>query len=143
LTFLSILPLLQLLSTLGLTIAGQYGVVPTNTASLAAQLESLLGPLFTAISSKSTTTQDIQAALGAGIGILTVLKAQPGLDPGLIAKIEEQLAGMQAALIAEVAATKGFDANQFAPVTPIVLPAPAAVSAPAAAPAATSTWAVK
>lgn len=122
-SFLSFLPLLQILSTLGLTIAGQYGAVPTGTAALAAQLEAAIGPLFGAIASKSTKTQDVQAALGTAIGILTVLKAQKGLDPVLLAKIDEQLAAAQAALDAEVNAAKGFNAADYAPVAPMTEPA--------------------
>jgi len=117
--FLSLLPIIQLLTNVGLTIAGQYGVIPSTAAGLASSLESALAPLFASIGNKSTTQQDVMAALGASIGILTALKNQAGVDPALVAKIDEYLNAAQAALAEGVTAAKGFDATLYAPVEPI------------------------
>jgi len=117
--FLSFLPLIQLLANVGLTVAGQYGAVPANSANLATSLENALTPLWTALGNKSATSTDIMAALGASIGVLTALKNQTGLDPTVLAKVNEYLSATQAALAAGVTASQGFNATNYTPVTPI------------------------
>lgn len=117
--FLGLLPLIQLIVNTGLTIAGQYGAVPTSAAGLAGNLENALGPLWLALANKSTKSQDVMAALGAAIGVLTALKGQTGLDPAVLAKVEEYLTAAQSALAAAVTAEKGFDASLYTPVAPI------------------------
>lgn len=117
--FLSFLPLIQLLVNTGLTVAGQYGAIPTSAAGLATSLENALVPLWTALGNKNATTTDIEAALGAAVGVLTALKEQTGLDPVVLAKVNEYLGASQDALAAGVTASQGFNAANYAPVTPI------------------------
>lgn len=117
--FLSFLPLIQLLVNTGLAVAGQYGAVPPSAAGLATSLETALTPLWTALGNKSATQTDIMAALAASIGVLTALKNQTGLDPNVLAKVNEYLGAVQDALAAGVTASQGFNAGNYAPVAPI------------------------
>lgn len=86
---------------------------------LLAELEGAVNPLLLSIGTKQTTTSEAMIAFGTTIGILNILKNKPGVPANLLAKIDEYLAASQAGLAAYLLASKGFDASEFAPVTPI------------------------
>jgi hypothetical protein len=88
-------------------------------APLIMALEQAVNPLINSIGQKSSTTSEVMTVFGTTIGILNILKAQPGLPAATLAKVEEYLSSAQAGLAAYVTASNGFEAAQFAPVTPI------------------------
>ena len=86
-------------------------------APLAATLEAGINPLIASISSGSTTTTTIMAGYGALIALITTLKQTTGIDPAVLAKLDEYLTAAQNGTAAALAvATAGYNAAQLAPV---------------------------
>jgi hypothetical protein len=87
-------------------------------APLATALEAGINPLIASLMSGSTKTADVLAGFGAMIALINTLKAVPGIDPAIIAKLDVYLAAAQDGLTTSLAvATKGYDASQLTPVT--------------------------
>ena len=113
--------LAELGGNVALTVLGGVGVVPAGSAAIASGVEASLNPLLNAIQGKAPVAADIQAGYGALIGSLNVVKAQTGLDPALLAKIDEYLLASNAGLAAYMTEQSGFNAALFtvnAPLTP-------------------------
>ena len=89
-------------------------------APLAAALETGINPLLASIMAGSTKTTDVLAGFGAMIAVINTLKAIPGISPDVLNKLDIYLTAAQDGLVATLAvATKGYDATQLTPVTPI------------------------
>ena len=115
--------LAELGGNVALTALGTSGIVPANSAVIASGVEAALNPLLSAIQGKSPVATDIQAGYGALIGGLNILKDQTGIDPTLLAKINEYLLAAQAGLAAYMTEQAGFNASLFvvnAPLPPAV-----------------------
>ncbi len=113
--------LAELGGNVALTALGANGVIPSNSAVIASGVEAAINPLLAAIQGKATAATDIQAGYGALIGGLSILKTQTGIDPALLAKIDEYLSAAQAGLAAYMTEQAGFNASLFvvnAPLTP-------------------------
>ena len=115
----AIIALIQLGVNTLLSVLKSSGVTKQDYSSLAASLESAIGPLFGLIGNQNAPTSVILASLGAFIGVLNTLKQQTGLPQEVVTEITEYLAAAENATAQYVKAGQGFDASQFAPVTPI------------------------
>jgi hypothetical protein len=114
---------LQVTSLIELAANVTLAAIPTTAAfaPLAAALEAGINPLLTSLMTGSTTTSNILAGFGAMIALINTLKSVPGISPDVLAKLDTYLAAAQDGLTASLAvATKGYDASQLTPVTPIV-----------------------
>lgn len=111
--------LAELGGNVALTLLGGAGIVPAGTAALASGIEASLNPLLSAIEGKQPVATDIQAGYGGLIGSLNALKAQPGLDASLSAKIDEYLTAANSGLTAYTTEQAGFNAALFAVNPPL------------------------
>lgn len=94
--------------------------VTSAFAPLAAALEAGINPLIASIQAGDTKTQDILAGYASMIALIQTLKAQTGIAPEVLAKLDEYLTAAQNGTVAALAAqTKGYDPSQLTPVTPI------------------------
>jgi hypothetical protein len=94
--------------------------VTSAFAPLAAALEAGINPLIASIQAGNTKTQDILAGYASMIALIQTLKAETGLDPAVLTKLDEYLTAAQNGTVAALAAnTKGYDPSQLTPVTPI------------------------
>jgi hypothetical protein len=115
--------LAELGGNVALTVLGGDGIVPAGSAAIASGIEAAVNPLINSIQGKASTATDIQAGYGALIGGLSILKSQTGIDPALLAKIDEYLLAAQAGLTAYMTEQAGFNLGLFvvnAPLTPAV-----------------------
>jgi hypothetical protein len=115
--------LAELGGNIALSALGASGVIPSSSAAIASGVEAAINPLLSAIQGKASTATDIQAGYGALIGGLSILKAQTGIDPTLLSKVDEYLLAAQAGLTAYMTEQAGFNADLFtvnAPLTPAV-----------------------
>lgn len=114
-----LIPLIQLIVNVGLLIAGSSGVIPANSAALAAALEAAAAPLLTALTSGGTaTSQEIMAGFATVIGVLTALKNQTNLDPAILARVNQYTASSEAGVAGFLTSGKGFDPANYAAVPP-------------------------
>lgn len=88
-------------------------------APLTVALENSVNPLLLSIGSGNSATQETLAFWATLIGILTALQQNTKLDPAILAKVKEYLAGAQAGLTAYVTAGSGYDPTLYTPVAPI------------------------
>lgn len=121
--------LAELGGNVALTALGTSGVIPANSAVIAAGVEAAINPLLNAIDGHAPVASDIQAGYGALIGGLSILKSQTGIDPALLAKINEYLLAAQAGLAAYMTEQAGFNASLFVVNDPLTSAQPAFVSA--------------
>lgn len=98
------------------------GVIPGGPLALqlAAPLENALNSLIVSIKSKQVTASTYLAVLGAEIDTINALKAVPGVPADVLKKLEEYSIAVEGAITAYLSAQKGFDASNYAPVTPII-----------------------
>lgn len=91
--------------------------VTAALAPLASAVEAGINPLITSLIAGSTTTANILAGFGAMIALINTLKAVPGIDPTVVAKLDVYLTAAQDGLTASLAvATTGYNASQLTPV---------------------------
>lgn len=112
----------QLLSLIELALNVTLTAIPVTAAfaPLAAALEAGINPLIASIQAGNTKTQDLLAGYGAMIALIQTLKAQTNLAPEVLTKLDEYLTAAQNGTVQALAAgTKGYDATQLAPVSPI------------------------
>jgi hypothetical protein len=112
----------QITSLLELAANVTLTAIPATTAfvPLITGLEAGINPLLTSLTTGSSTTTDVLAGYGALIAVITTLKATTGIDPTVLAKLDEYLTAAQNGTAAALAvATAGYNAAQLAPVTPI------------------------
>ena len=113
---MSILAIIEMIVSLGATIAQNQGVIGAGTTNL---ITALLGPLGTLIASfraGNTAADDTAAVLGSLMGVLTVLQSNTNLSPAILAEVKGMLADVQAALAAYVQSGKGIDLSVLTPV---------------------------
>ncbi len=97
-----------------LLIPGGAAFIPLTTS-----LENAVNPLLASVGAGNTPTQEVMAAYGAMIGILTALEQNTKLDPATLAKVEAYLVAAQAGLAAYVTAGSGYNPALYVPVAPI------------------------
>lgn len=111
-----LLAILTIVGSLVPSILANAGVIGASTQNL---INSLIGPvesLIASLKAGQSKTADALAALAAISGVITVLKAQPGLPADLLTQIDNVDKDVQAALVGWVAAGKGFDVQNYGPI---------------------------
>jgi hypothetical protein len=88
-------------------------------ASLLASLENAVNPLLQSIGTKPSVTNEVMTVYGTLIGVLTVLKNQPGLPAATLALVDSYLIAAQNGTASYLLAAQGFNPAQFQPVAPI------------------------
>lgn len=116
-TFLSFLPLVQLLLNATLMGLGQAGTIPAGSVNLAADIEAAFGPLIAALANHSGPASDVMASYSAVIGVLTLLKQTGKLDAATVAKIDQYITSAQDGTAMYLTAGKGYDPSNY-PVQP-------------------------
>jgi hypothetical protein len=112
----------QIISLLELAANVTLAAIPQTAAfaPLAAAVEAGINPLIVSIQAGNTKTQDILAGYASMIALIQTLKAQTGIAPEVLAKLDEYLTAAQNGTVAALAAaTKGYDPSQLTPVQPI------------------------
>ena len=104
-------------------LAGNVALLATGFGApfepLVAQLETAINPAIQSIGTGQTVSSTILTIYGAIIGVLTVLKATPGLPAAELAQIDGYMTAAQAGTSGYIQAQSGFVASNYAPVTPI------------------------
>lgn len=116
---MGILAIIELVASLGTTIAQNAGVIGPNTTNLILALLGPLGNLIAGLKSGTSATDETAAVLGSLMGVLTVLQANTGLSPAVLAEVKQMLADVQAGLAAYVQSGKGIDLSTLAPIAPV------------------------
>jgi hypothetical protein len=112
--FKAILPALEM--------AGNVALLATPFAAfepLVAGLETDSQSLVNLISTKPSVQTETMALFASSIGILTTLKAQPGLPAATLTQIDGYITAAEAGTAAYIQAESGFSAANYQPVTPI------------------------
>lgn len=89
-------------------------------AALAASLENAINPLLQSIGTKPSVATEILTVYATIIGILTTLKAQPGLPATELATIDAYMISAQNGTATYIQAQSGYNPANYTPVTPIV-----------------------
>jgi hypothetical protein len=113
---MSILAIIEMVISLGATIAQNSGVIGAGTTNLITALLGPLGTLISSFKSGSTKADDTAAVLGSLMGVLTVLQSNTNLSPAILAEVKGMLADVQAALAAYVQSGKGIDLSVLTPI---------------------------
>ena len=99
----------------GILIPGGAAFVP-----LLSGLENALNPLLQSIGTKPSVAAETITIYGTIIGILTTLKAVPGLPSDTLTKINDYLIAAQNGTAAYIQGALGYDPASHDAVTPIV-----------------------
>ena len=111
----SLIPILEAAGNVAeILIPGGAAFAPLTTA-----LENSVNPLLLSIGQGNTATQEMLAAYGTLIGVLTALQQNTKLAPAVLAKVQGYLTAAQAGLTAYVTAGTGYNPALYTPVTPI------------------------
>lgn len=104
-------------------LAGNVALMATGFGApfvpLVQQLENAVNPAIQSIGTPQTVSSTIMTVYAAIIGVLTVLKATPGLPAAELAQIDAYITAAQAGTAGYITAQSGFVASNYAPVTPI------------------------
>ena len=113
--FKKLLPAIELAGNVALLATG-FGApfVP-----LIQQLENAVSPALQSIGTAQSPQNAIMTIYATIIGVLTVLKATPGLPQEQLAQIDGYLTAAQAGTAAYIQAQSGFNAANYQPVAPI------------------------
>jgi len=115
-TLKSLIPAIELAGNVAVSL-----LVPGGAAlePLLNGLETAVNPLLQAIGTQQSTSSAIMTVYATIIGILTTLKATPGLPAATLAEIDGYVTAAQNATAAYMQAQSGFNPANYAPVTPI------------------------
>ena len=116
-TLKTILPAIELAGNVAITLLIPGGVA---LAPLLAGLENAVNPLLQSIGTKPSVQSEIMNVYATIIGVLTVLKATPGLPATLLAEINGYIIAAQNGTAAYMEAESGFNPALYTPVSPIV-----------------------
>ena len=113
--FKKLLPAIELAGNVALMATG-FGAA---FVPLIQQLENAVNPALQSIGTPQSTQSVIMSIYATIIGVLTVLKATPGLPQTEITQIDAYLTAAQAGTAGYLAAESGFDPANYTPVAPI------------------------
>lgn len=117
---LGFLPVLTLIiKALGLALPLIPGVSPTISKTATDLAGGVLG-LLAGIVPGQTKSADVIAALSGAMTLLMTLKADTSLPADKIQLIDNLIGEIQAAIVAYVAAGKGFDPANYSQIVPVV-----------------------
>jgi hypothetical protein len=114
--FKKLLPAIELAGNVALMATG-FGAA---FVPLIQQLENAVNPALQSIGSPQTTQSALMTIYATIIGVLTVLKATPGLPQAELAQIDAYLIAAQDGTAAYIKAQSGYDPSNYTPVAPIV-----------------------
>jgi len=104
-------------------LAGNVALMATGFGApfvpLIQQLESAVNPALQSLGTPQTAQSTIMSIYATIIGVLTVLKATPGLPAAELAQIDSYVTAAQAGTAGYLSAQSGFVAANYSPVTPI------------------------
>jgi hypothetical protein len=104
-------------------LAGNVALMATGFGApfvpLIQQLENAVNPALQSIGTAQSAQSAIMTIYATIIGVLTVLKATPGLPQAELAQIDAYLIAAQAGTAGYITAESGFVASNYSPVTPI------------------------
>jgi hypothetical protein len=115
--FKTILPAIELAGNVAVSLLVPGGVA---LAPLLSGLENAVNPLIQSIGTKASVSSEIMTVYATIIGVLTTLKATPGLPAATLAEIEGYITAAQNGTAAYIEAESGFNPALYTPVTPIV-----------------------
>ena len=110
-----ILPALEMAGNVALLASG----VGAPFEPLVAGLENAANPLLQSIGTQSTITSELMTVYATIIGVLTTLKATPGLPAATLAEIDGYVTAAQNGTAAYIQAEAGYNPAAYTPVTPI------------------------
>ena len=103
--------------------AGNVALLATGVGApfepLVAGLESAVNPLLQSIGTKPTVDSEILTVYATMIGILTTLKATPGLPAATLTEIDGYITAAQNGTATYIQAQSGYNPALYTPVTPI------------------------
>lgn len=113
--FKKLLPAIELAENVALLTTG-FGApfVP-----LIQQLEDAINPALQSLGTAQSAQNALMTIYATIIGVLTVLKATPGLPQAELAQIDSYLTAAQAGTAAYLRAQSGFNPDNYTPVAPI------------------------
>ena len=114
--FKNILPAIELAGNVAISLLVPGGVA---LAPLLSGLENAVNPLIQSIGTKASVSSEIMTVYATIIGVLTTLKATPGLPAATLAEIEGYITAAQNGTAAYIEAESGFNPALYSPVTPI------------------------
>lgn len=114
-----VIPVFELFSNVALVALGANGIVPGNTAALAATIEGGLNPLIANIKQGRAVESDVVIALSGLITTINVLKANKSLDPAVLNRLDEYGRAAQAGLTGYLSGAQGYDPNAIGQVQTI------------------------
>jgi hypothetical protein len=115
--FKTILPAIELAGNVAVSLLVPGGVA---LAPLLSGLENAVNPLIQSIGTKASVSSEIMTVYATIIGVLTTLKATPGLPAATLAEIEGYITAAQNGTSAYIQAESGFNPALYQPVSPIV-----------------------
>ncbi len=110
-----ILPAIEMAGNVALLASG----VGAPFEPLVAGLENAANPLLQSIGTQTTITSELMTIYATIIGVLTTLKAVPGLPASTLAEIDGYITAAQNGTAVYIQAENGFDATAYTPVQPI------------------------
>ncbi len=113
-TLKSLLSVIELAGNVALMATGLGAVEP-----LVASLESAVNPLLQSIGTKQTVATEVMNVYATIIGVLTTLKAVPGLPAATLTQIDGYMTAAQAGTAGYLQGQTGFNPANYQPVTPI------------------------
>lgn len=116
---LSFIPIISLIANVLMTSLGAAGVVSPSVSKLVTDLSGGLLGLLGGLAPGQTKSQDVIAALGASMAILTTLKSDTTLPADKLTLIDNLIGEVQSAIIAYTVAGKGFDPANYSQIAPI------------------------
>lgn len=116
---MGILAIIELIASLGTTIAQNAGVIGPSTTNLILALLGPLGSLFTSVKAGGKGTDETAAVLASLMGVLIVLQSNTNLSPAILAEVKGMIADVQVALAAYVQSGKGIDLSTLTPIEPV------------------------
>lgn len=113
----NLLPTIELAGNVAVSLLVPGGAA---LAPLLASLENTVNPLLQSIGTKPSVSSEIMTVYATIIGVLTTLKATPGLPAATLAEIDGYITAAQNGTAAYLQAQSGFNPTLYQPVTPIV-----------------------
>lgn len=114
-TLKTLLPAIEMAGDVALLASG----VGAGIEPLVAGLEQATLPLIQSIGTTQATSTTLATFYGTAIGVLTTLKAVPGLPAATLAEIDGYIVAAEAGTAQYVQAQSGFNPANYAPVQPI------------------------
>ena len=111
----SILPAIEMAGNVALLATG----VGAGFEPLVAALESSVNPLLQSLGTGQSTSSLTMNVYATIIGVLTTMKAAPGLPAGTLAQIDGYVLAAQNGTAGYLQAEQGFNPANYTPVAPI------------------------